>query len=434
MAQAIPTSPRHRQSRGFILGSLTFGHGVAHLYDLGFPVFLTAIAAALKLTTFQTGILLGIRFWGSGVVSSGSGVLVDRYRNEWGLMLTACMILNVIAFVIIGLSPSLALLTVGVVLISIPGSLWHLPAIASLSRRFTDRRAFAISIHSFGSTVGNALGPLIAGLLLSFMLWRNVLFLYAIPAAIVALFVWWSLRDVGRESETALADAETRTPAALARAALRLFRRPPMLALLIAASLRGFANTAMFDWTPFYLESPQDARGLGFSYFWTGFQMALLTGAGAISSPILGQLSDTLGRKRMLVPGLALAAALPFLVAPASNGLHLTLPGQDLSLSPIATIALVMAGLGLFSFSLHQVMLAAILDGVERGTEGTIAGVVFGLNGIAGLGSTLLVAYIIENLGGYVSVYLYAAALTILALIIVALTPFPQYQREKSAG
>ena len=431
MAQAVQnaTSGGHRQSRGFILGALTFGHGVAHLYDLGFPVFLTAIAQALKLTTFQTGILLGIRFWGSGVVSSGSGVLVDRYRNEWGIMLTACMVLNVIAFVIIGLSPGLALLTFGVVLISIPGSLWHLPAIASLSRRFTDRRAFAISIHSFGSTVGNALGPLVAGLLLSFMLWRSVLFLYAIPAAVVALFVWWSLRDVGRETETLPADAETRTPAALARAALRLFRRPPMLALLIAASLRGFANTAMFDWTPFYLESAPDARGLGFSYFWTGFQMALLTGTGAISSPILGQLSDTLGRKRMLVPGLALAAALPFLVAPASNGLHI--PALDLSLPPLATVALVMAGLGLFSFSLHQVMLAAILDGVERGTEGTIAGVVFGLNGIAGLGSTLLIAYLIENFGGYATVYIYAAALTILALAIVTLTPFPQYNREK---
>lgn len=431
MAQAVHTSGSHRQSRGFILGSLTFGHGVAHLYDLGFPVFLTAIAAALKLSTFQTGLLLGIRFWGSGVVSAGSGVLVDRYRSEWGIMLTACMVLNVIAFVVIGLSPGLALLTAGVVLISIPGSLWHLPAIASLSRRFTDRRAFAISIHSFGSTVGNALGPLVAGLLLSFMLWRNVLFLYAIPAAVVALFVWWSLRDVGRETETAAGGAETRTLGALARAGVRLFRRPPMLALLIAASLRGFANTAMFDWTPFYLESAPADNGLGFTYFWTGFQMALLTGTGAVSSPILGQLSDKLGRKRMLLPGLALAAVLPFLVAPASGGLHLA--GLGISLEPIVTVALVMAGLGLFSFSLHQVMLAAILDGVERGTEGTIAGVVFGLNGIAGLGSTLLVAYIIENSGGYVSVYIYAAGLTLAALAIVLLTPFPKYNREAPA-
>lgn len=416
MAQAVPTSRPHRQNRGFILGSLTFGHGVAHLYDLGFPVFLTAIAQALKLSTFQTGILLGIRTSGSGLVSTGSGVLVDRFRNQWGLMLTACMILNVIAFIIIARSPNITLLTLGVILISIPGSLWHLPAIASLSRRFTDRRAFAISIHSFGSTIGNALGPLIAGLLLSFILWRNVLLLYAIPAALVAIFVWWSLRDLGREHDTPAGASESRTLPALARAGLRIFRNPPMLALLTAASLRGVANTAMFDWTPFYLETSPQNGGLGFSYSWTGFQMALLTGTGALSSPILGQLSDKLGRKRILVPGLALAAILPTLIAPAGN--HLI------------TVSLAMAALGLFSFALHQIMLAAILDAVARGTEATVAGLVFGINGAVGFASTLLVTYIIENFGGYASMYLYAAALTALALLIVALTPFPTHQPE----
>ncbi len=415
MVQAVRSSGGQRQSRGFILGSLTFGHGVAHLYDLGFPVFLTAIEKSLGLSTFQTGILLSIRTSGSGLVSMGSGVLVDRFRNEWGLMLTACMVLNVLAFLVIGLSPSLALLVIGVGLISVPGSLWHLPAIASLSRRFTDRRAFAISIHSFGSTVGNALGPLVAGLLLSFMLWRNVLFLYAIPAAVVAIFVWWSLRDLGREENLAAGEAETRTLRALGGAGLRLFKNPAMLALLAAASLRGVANTAMFDWTPFYLESSPEEGGLGYSYFWTGFQMALLTGMGAVSSPVLGQLSDKLGRKQILAPGLAVAAALPFLVVPAGDGVM---------------VPVVMAALGLFSFALHQVMLAAILDSVVRGTEATVAGLVFGINGAVGFASTLLVATIIEDFGGYGSMYIYVGALTAAAGVIVVLTPFPKYDAQ----
>ena len=352
MAQAVQAG-RHRQNRWFILSSLTFGHGVAHLYDLGFPVFLTAIANSLALSTRQTGLLLGIRTSGNGLVSMGSGVLVDRFRDQWGMMLTACMVLNVIAFVVIGLSPNWSVLLIGVVLISIPGSLWHLPAIASLSRRFTDRRAFSISIHSFGSTVGNALGPLVAGTLLLYLVWREVLFLYAIPAAVVAVFVWWSLRDLGREQNAQPGDAETRTLRTLAGAGWNFFRNPAMLALLVAASLRSVANSAMFDWTPFYLENSPDEGGLGFSYFWTGFQVALLTGTGAVSSPILGQLSDKLGRKQVLVPGLALAAVLPFLVVPAGNGV---------------LVPVVMAALGLFSFALHQVMLAGILDAAERGT------------------------------------------------------------------
>ena len=417
MAQAVQTSGRHRQNRGFILGSLTFGHGVAHLYDLGFPVFLTAIANSLGLSTIQAGIILGIRTSGSGLVSMGAGVLVDRFRGQWGVMLTACMVLNVVAFVVIGLSPGYTLLLIGVFLISVPGSLWHLPAIASLSRRFTDRRAFAISIHSFGSTVGNALGPLVAGLLLSYLIWRNVLFLYAIPAAIVAFFVWWSLKDLGREDNEGVRAGDELTIRALGGAGLRLFRNPAMMALLVAASLRGVANNAMFDWTPFYLEKSPEEGGLGFSYFWTGFQVALLTGMGAISSPILGQLSDKLGRKEVLVPGLAIAAVLPFFVVPAGNGI---------------LVPVVMAGLGLFSFALHQVMLAAILDGVVRGTEATVAGLVFGINGAVGFASTALVAIIIENFGGYGSMYIYVGALTAAAAIIVLFTPFPKYDPNAS--
>ena len=82
MAEAVRASGGHRQNRAFILGSLTFGHGVAHLYDLGFPVFLTAIASFFSLSTRQTGFLLGIRTSGSGLVSMGSGVLVDRFRDN----------------------------------------------------------------------------------------------------------------------------------------------------------------------------------------------------------------------------------------------------------------------------------------------------------------------------------------------------------------
>ena len=185
MAEAVQTPRERRQNRGFILGSLSLGHGISHLYDQGFSVFLTAIAQSLGLTNFQVATLLGIRQGGFGVVNLGGGVFVDRARSNWGPILTFCMLWSALAFVAIAASPNLAILIVAVSMVSIPGALWHLPATAALSRRFPDRRGFAISIHGFGSNIGNVLGPLLAGVLLSYLLWRHVLYLYAIPAVIM---------------------------------------------------------------------------------------------------------------------------------------------------------------------------------------------------------------------------------------------------------
>ena len=47
MAEAVQRPVGRRQSRNFILGSLSFGHGISHLYDQGFPVFMPAIQAAM---------------------------------------------------------------------------------------------------------------------------------------------------------------------------------------------------------------------------------------------------------------------------------------------------------------------------------------------------------------------------------------------------
>jgi len=70
------------------------------------------------------------------------------------------------------------------------------------------------------------------------------------------------------------------------------------------------------------------------------------------------------------------------------------------------------------------------LDAAARGTEATVAGLVFGINGAVGFASTLLVAYIIDNWGGYGSMYIYVGILTAAAGIIVLLTPFPNYRTQ----
>ena len=409
MAEAIQRPADRRQNRNFILGSLSFGHGISHLYDQGFPVFMPAIQAAMGLSNFQVAFMLGIRQGGFGAVNLIGGAIVDQMKASWGPILIGCMIWAALGFLILAVSPNLVVLIVAVSVVSIPGALWHLPSTAALSRRFPDRRGFAISMHGFGSNVGNVCAPLVAGGLLTFMLWRHILLIYTIPAALMAVFVWWSLKDLGKEDGDDTREKPKHDVMSAYREGLGMFKSPLVTTLVLAAAIRGVANNALFQWSPFYLKNATDG-GLDMGYFSAGAHLSLLTGMGIISAPVLGYLSDRYGRKQVLVPGLMIAAVLTMFVVSAGDTIWL---------------AVLLGGIGLFSFALQQIILAALLDVVPRGTEATASGLIFGINGMLGFGSPFLAAFIIEDLGGYGSIFYYVGALTLVSAVIISFTPFP---------
>jgi len=246
VAQAFEARGGLRQKRGFVLGSMSFGHGISHLYDLGFPLILRNIAEVLGYSDLRVAVLFSIRQAGSGVVNLVGGPLVDMLKDHWGLILTCCMIWSALTFIIMGASPNFTVLVIAVLLISIPGSLWHLPAAAALSQRFPDRRGFAITIHGTVANACNYLGPLLAGALLTVLLWRYVLFIYAAPAAVMAVFVWWSLKDVGREEGKGEVRRGLGVQLQYSRTVLK---NPVVLGLLSAAMLRGIGPTRTAAWT-----------------------------------------------------------------------------------------------------------------------------------------------------------------------------------------
>ena len=401
MEQVAQSPVGRKEDRRFILASLSIGHGISHLYDLGFPLLLKEIAAVMGFGTLQVASLLAIRQAGSGVVNLGTGPLVDAFRGQWGLILTGCLVWSAVAFAFIGVAPNFAVIAIGVALVSIPGALWHLPAAAALSQRFADRRGFAISIHGAVANVCNYLGPLLAGALLTILVWRHVMLIYAVPALVMAGFVWWSLKDLGKE----VGPGQKRELGAAYRDSFKLLKNPLVRGLIFAAMLRGIGLSAVGNWTPFYLEDQ-----LGMGHIEAGFYLGLLSGMGIVSAPILGALSDKIGRKAILVPGFVVAAILSMLVVGSGDGFLL---------------AVVFVGLGLFSFALHQIIQASVLDVVGRGTEATAIGLLFGLNGVFAAGSPFLAKVIIDHFGGYGSIFYYSGILTALAAVVVLVLPIP---------
>ena len=400
-APAAPEATGMKNNRVFILSSLSVGHGLSHMFDQGFPLLITEIAAAMGLGNFRTAVLFAVRQGGSSATSLGGGPVIDHLKSYWGLILTACMLVHAITYAAIGSSPTFGLLVAVVLFLSIPGSLWHLPSAAAISQRFPERRGFAISMHGFGSNIGNVIGPVVAGALLAtgFLIWRHVFFIYAGLAVLMAVFVWWSLRGLGREASSGVRSSLRGQFVS----ALALLKNPIVMALIMAALLRGIGLNALFNWTPFYLRDT-----LSMSTLEAGIYYAMLTGMGIVSAPVLGWLSDKWGRKAVLVPGFVIAGLLSMAVVGV---------GDSLLLVPI------LAGLGLFSFALHQIIQASVLDYVGRGTEATAIGLLFGINGVIGIGSPFLASTIIEYWGGYGAVFYYAGILTLVTAVIVLIIP-----------
>ena len=228
--------------------------------------------------------------------------------------------------------------------------------------------------------------------------WRGVMYIYVIPALVMGVLVWLFLRHVGR-----IGSVQTRSLSAQIRESAGITRHPGVVILVAAAMLRGVGLDAVFAWTPFYLTDTLGKTDLDY-----GFHYALVSGMGIVSAPILGYLSDRFSRKAVMVPGFFLAAVISLVTVAAGDGILLTL---------------VLAGTGLFSFALHQIVQAAVLDVVGRGTEATAVGLIFGLNGILGAVSPFLGFFVIENFGGYGSVFYYAGILTAVSAVLVMVAP-----------
>ncbi len=404
MQAATPAAPQPtglKNNRVFVLGSLSVGHGLSHMFDQGLPLLITEIAKAMGLSTPMVATLFAVRQAGSSAVSLGGGPLIDALKSYWGLILTACMLGHAVTYAAMGGSPSFLVVAMIMLFVSIPGSLWHLPSTAALSQRFPDRRGFAISMSGFGSNLGNVTGPVLAGVLLSsgYLIWRHVFFIYAGLAILMAAMVWWSLRGVGREGEAAGGGDF----AARFGYAVRMLKSPVVMGLVLAALLRGIGLNALFNWTPFYLRET-----LGMSTIEAGVHYALMTGMGIVSAPLLGWLSDKWGRKAVMAPGFLVAALLSLAVV-SVGGTWMLIP--------------VMAGLGLFSFALHQIIQATVLDYAGQGREATAIGLLFGINGVIGIGSPFLASAIIDYTESFGSVYYYAGILTMITAVIIAVLP-----------
>ena len=129
-----------RRSSGFVISGLTSGHGVFHWFSQSFLVMLPQVQATFGLSEVGIGVIATTREVVSGIVNLPGGVVVDMLRRYWGLVLAVCMGGFGVGWLVMGIAPVYPVLLLGIALIGVFSSTWHLPAMASLSHSFPGRQ------------------------------------------------------------------------------------------------------------------------------------------------------------------------------------------------------------------------------------------------------------------------------------------------------
>jgi len=375
-----------------LLAIVTGGHFGIHWFQQLFPVVLPSLKAELGLSDVEVGVLSSVRQLINGAMDLPCGILADSLSRHRPALLASALLSMGVGYSLMGILPVFAWVLIGCGLIGLGTALWHPAAAAALSNSFPERRATALSIHGMGATISDTLTPLLAGFLLVSVSLNTFLAVQLAPALIIALLL---RRGLARQF------SPSANPAALSehlREMLALARNSTFVGITLATGFMQMGRIVVITFLPIYLQ-----EHLGYSPFGLGVYIALLHAMGIISQPILGDLSDRLGRKAVLFPSFVTLAILFALLSIATPGLPL---------------ACVVGAIGLFFYTLLNVTFAAAMDVAGSRFQATSYGLSSLMMQIATSPTPVVAGWLIGQYG-IGSAFVLAGALTLVGALLL---------------
>jgi sugar phosphate permease len=276
------------------------------------------------------------------------------------------------------------------------GGGFHPQSLAILSASYREKRAFALGVHDSSANMGEVIGPLALGLLITFVDWRSALQAWAIPALAVGFFY-------------ALLGAEEGVAAPQRRDYRRalwedVLKNKTVFALVAVSTLRAMGQAALSAFLPLYL-----SLHLKLSAGATGAYLSLLFFSAGAAPAFVGWISDRLGRKAVIV-GFSIASAAAVAAIP------------HLASGPLLAGAL--AALGGLLWALRPVIVTAAMEAAPQNLTGSIVAVIYGANmGVAFLSP--LAAGLIADAYGLPAALLSISAFPLLAALVMVLLSRP---------
>ena len=388
-----------KRGRNRLAATVVTGHAFKHIYNSAWQKM---IMPEIKIDMGLSGTAFGVLASSSRAVGWATtmvaGYLGDRFSHRAPIMLGISMGLLGVSYFVAGWAPNYWVLLIAALLIGVGPSIYHPPAIAALSRRFPDRRGFAISLHGSGGSAGEVLGPVIVAGMLALMSWRGVLQVSIFPALVAGVAIWAVMGNLSADP-----DSKTSFRAYLISLG-RLLSARPMQVLVVITALRAMGQGAVDTFLPVYLR-----EDLAYSPTRVALYLSMAQVVGIGAQPVMGSLSDRYGRKVVLVPAMAVLGLLYV-------ALRFADPGVQLVLTILA--------MGAFHYSLHVIFIAAAMDVARGEVQSTVVSLIYGSSFLGTLSPTL--AGVIDDAYGIPNVFLYGGGVVLVAAVFMAMMKLPR--------
>jgi len=283
-------------------------HGMIHTLSLFLSPLNVEISAYFhaesvsSITSFKTAYL---------IVYAASNLFFGALTHRLPVKqtLSAGMMVNALAVLLFAIVPSngVPLMYVLWMVAALGGGVYHPVANVFITRKFPDRKGWALGITGIGSGVGFAFGPLLTGLLSHAGLdWQSISLLFGSLGLLAGMVAFVAIQDDGKDEGPDSIPVLNKSPGGLT---LPLFGFLTWMILLTAA--REVSMWSILDVSAFFLEVSTRNTGLTSAYL---FIMYL---PGIVTQPFVGAWSDKWGRKEfaLLTFGVfgSCLALLPFL-------------------------------------------------------------------------------------------------------------------------
>jgi MFS family permease len=394
---ALTEQVRQMRQTDSLLWLVSLGHTFTHWCPATFYLLLPFLVKEMGLSYSQAGFLVTIRVAANLLVNIPAGMLVDIIGKK-GLLMALALIATGVPYFLVGLSHNFFWVALFMAFVGVGNYLWHPAAISTLSEKYPDKRGFAIAIHAIGPNIGESLAPLLVGVLLLYLSWRNVLFLNLIPGIVIAFILWKFLfgkLDSRTQSKSGLSTGQ------YLAGMRKLAQNPSILALVLVAGMRSMTQQGLHTFLPIYLTNE-----LGLSSAVVGVYLSVTQTAGMIGTPIAGSISDQNGRKRVLTAGL-LSTSVVLVILAYFQLTWLFITG--------------LACLGFFLYAVRPVIWAWVLDLSPKELGGSTVSFFSGSQSLLSSLSPLVCGFIADRWGILSAFYFLAGTVFVANLIVLSI-------------